>query len=339
MWSKLGVPEKGCSDGIVLLDEHWRCVAVNASAARLLEIDAAEAVDKPVWDVLANVLDESTREQWRLICLERLPANFGDFGGAGLHVTCRCWPARNGAVLSFIDATDVRETLEAAADERKRVESFLAVLAHELRNPLTTLCHGLAILRGAKREIDVQIVLDSMERQLRYFVRVVDDLLDVSRIVRGRIHLRKERLRVHEVVSDALAAIDSMAAAKGVPVEADVSGEPAVQADAIRLQQVLINLLKNAVAATERGGHVFVSARESGAAVEILVRDTGRGIESHRLSHLFEPAYESDVDDHAGLGVGLGVVKRLVELHGGNIAAHSDGVGRGATFAVRLPSA
>ena len=340
MWSSLAAPEGGCSDGIVLVDERWRCVAVNEIAAQLLDTDAAEAVGRTLWEVLGRVLDSGTCEQWRRSCLERLPANLGDYRASEeRYVACRCWPTRRGALLAFIDATDFREPLKVAAGERKRTESFLAVLAHELRNPLTTLCHGVTALRSAKSQVDVQMVLDAMERQLRYFVRVVDDLIDVSHIVRGRIDLHKERLHIREVVSDSLAAIDSMAAAKGVPVEAEVSSDAAVQADAVRLQQVLINLLKNAVAATEPGGHVFVSAREANAAVEITVRDTGRGIERQRLLHLFEPAYEYDVDGHDGLGVGLGVVRRLVELHGGHIAAHSDGVGRGATFSVRLPSA
>jgi signal transduction histidine kinase len=243
------------------------------------------------------------------------------------------------ALLAIIDVSNCIEPLKSAADERTRMESFLSVLAHELRNPLSALCQGLAILQGPDAGIDKRLLLDRMERQLRYFVRVVDDLLDVSRIVQGRLDVHWEHVRLDAVISEASTAVDAIAAAKGIQVHSEAPAEAAVQGDAVRLQQVLINLLKNAVTASEPGGHVFVSALAGDAVVEIVVRDTGRGIARERLPHLFDRAYEYGSAPGEGLGVGLGVVKRLVELHGGQVAAYSEGVGRGATLVVRLPSA
>lgn len=336
MWKKLAAAEQCCLDGIILLDERWRCVAMNAAAAELLDTDATSAADKTLWDVLEQVVDSTTCEQWRRTCGEALPAHLGEFcDSRGRYVACRCWPAGSCVLLSIIDVTNLREPLRAAADERQRIESFLTVLAHELRTPLGTFGQGLAALRTGDASIDRHGLLDRMERQLRYFTRVVDDLLDVARIVRGRIEVRSERIAVDSVVREAIDAVLPIAADKGIRVQTELITGTAVRADRVRLEQVLINLLKNAVTATDSGGHVQVSARTAGTEVEISVRDTGHGISTEQLPHLFEASYE--YREGAGLGLGLGVVKRLVELQGGAVTAHSEGLGCGATFAVRLP--
>jgi signal transduction histidine kinase len=336
MWSELSARQARCSDGIVLLDERWRCIAMNSAAAELLDTNAATAANRPVWDVLEQVLDDSTREQWRRTCTEQLPANLGAFCDShGRYVACRCWPTGNAALLSMIEMTNLSGSLDAAAHERQRIESLLAVLAHELRTPLGTLTQTLAVLRRDDVAVDRQCLLDRMDRQLRYFVGVVDDLLDAARIVRGRIDVRSERVGTGDVIAEAVDAVALLAAGNGVRMHTEPASDVAVRADAVRLQQVLINLLRNAIDATGSGGHVFVSARTAGTEVEIEVRDTGRGIACERLARLFEPSY--DHREGAGLGVGLGVVKRLVELQGGRVTAYSAGVGQGATFGVWLP--
>lgn len=340
----MAASETRCADGLILVDKLWRCVQLNARAAELLDMDATDAVEKSIWEILRNALDETTCEQWQRACLDCLPANLGEFRVAhGRYVACRCWPAGDAALLSMVDITDCGGPLRAAANERQRMEAFLAVLAHELRNPLGTLCQGVAALRAADagtfEEVDREAVLDRMERQLRYFVTVVDDLLDISRVVRGRVNIRKELVRIDDIVAEALDIVGGMAGAKGVGIHSEVPMQTTVYGDPVRLQQVLINLLKNAVAATERGGDVFVTVREADRAVELEVRDSGRGIEPERLKRLFDPAYDYRDGDGAGLGVGLGVVKRLVELHEGQVTAHSEGRARGATFVVQLPSA
>src|SRR5690606_20410976 len=176
------------------------------------------------------------------------------------------------------------------------------------RNPLSTLCQGVAALRAADADacegMDRDTVLDRMERQLRYFVAVVDDLLDVSRVVRGRVTVHKELVQIDDVVAEALDIVGSMAREKGVAIHSEVPMQTAVYGDPVRLQQVLMNLLKNAVCATDRGGDVFVTVREANELVEIEVRDSGRGIEPERLKRLFDPAYEYRDGDGAGLGVG-----------------------------------
>lgn len=344
MWTKMAALETRCADGLILVDDLWRCARINDVAAELLGANAGDAIGKVVWDLLQDSLDETTCAQWKRACLDCLPANLGEFCVAqGRYVACRCWPAGEGALLSIVDVTECGGPLRAAANERQRMESFVAVLAHELRNPLGALCQGVDALRaadaGAREEIDRESVLGRMERQLRYFVAVVDDLLDVSRVVRGRVNIRKELVRIDDVVAGALEITGSMARDRGVGIHSEVPLQTAVYGDAVRLQQVLINLLKNAITATGRGGDVFVTVREADQLVEIEVRDSGRGIEPERLKRLFEPAYDYRDGDGAGLGVGLGVVKQLVELHDGQVTAHSEGRARGATFVVRLPSA
>src|SRR6185503_1599143 len=220
-----------CSDGIVVLDEQWRCVVMSDRAAELLDTDAEGAVDKTIWDVFGPVLDDSTCERWRRACLDHLPAELGEFGTPeGRYVACRCWPVGgDAALLSIIDVTNCIEPLKDAADERQRIESFLAVLAHELRSPLSTLSQGLLVLRNAKGGVDRELLLDRMERQLRYLVRIVEDLVDVSQIVRGRINVRRERVRVDEVIAEASTAVDAVAAAKGIQVHSEAPIKAAVQ--------------------------------------------------------------------------------------------------------------
>ncbi len=235
----------------------------------------------------------------------------------------------------------LREQAGQLAEANRSKDVFLATLAHELRNPLAPIRYALALLDDLT---PAQIrARDVIERQLTHLVRLVDDLLDVSRITRDKIQVRPERIKLASIV---LAAVESVrpdidAAAHRLTV---VNPIPDVwlEADPARLTQVFTNLLNNAAKYTPRGGRItFSAAVENGEAV-LTVTDSGIGIAPEHLPHLFDMFYQApDTRDQApgGLGIGLMLVKRLAEMHGGRVEVHSPGVGQGAEFTVRVPIA
>jgi PAS domain S-box-containing protein len=239
---------------------------------------------------------------------------------------------------------ELRQKVEelGAADRRK--DEFLATLAHELRNPLAPLRHALQLLHLADGDPALhEKARGVMERQLAQMVRLIDDLLDVSRITRNKLQLRKERIELASVVQSAMEAIRPLIATSGHELTVALPPEPVhLDADPTRLTQIFTNLLNNAVKYTEPGGRIRLAAERQGSEVMVSVRDTGIGITDEHLPHLFEmfsqaaPALERST---GGLGIGLALVRGLVELHGGSVEAHSAGLGQGSEFIVRLPVA
>jgi signal transduction histidine kinase len=237
----------------------------------------------------------------------------------------------------------VRQGAERAllqADRRK--DEFLATLAHELRNPLAPIRTGLDILRvNANDPVAGERARSIMERQLKQMVRLVDDLLDVSRINTGKLTIRREQVMLQDVVNDALELARPFIAAQGHTLHVQVPERPLYLAgDATRLAQVLSNLLHNAAKYTARGGSIALEAEASGGQLAIRVRDNGIGIAPALLDDIFEMFIQVDSSlerSTAGLGVGLSLARKLVELHGGSIRADSAGPGQGSTFTVTLP--
>jgi signal transduction histidine kinase len=216
------------------------------------------------------------------------------------------------------------------------------MLAHELRNPLAPIRNAVQILRLAPHGDPAAIrARDMIERQTVHLVRLVDDLLEVSRVARGKIILRRKRIDLRAVVNDALEASASLLSARGHAVESTLPPAPVeMDGDATRLAQVLSNLLNNAAKYTDAGGRVSVTLRTVAGNALIEVADTGRGLDPVELGRVFELFYQAERDvDRAegGLGLGLSLVRNLVELHGGEVQASSPGRGRGSTFTVRLP--
>ncbi|WKB52091.1 hybrid sensor histidine kinase/response regulator [Eleftheria terrae] len=227
-----------------------------------------------------------------------------------------------------------------AADRRK--DEFLATLAHELRNPLAPLSNGIEILKLPRADAEARTrVLGIMERQLRQMVRLIDDLLEVSRITTGKLALKREPLDVLGVLRSALEIAEPALRARGHRLEAHLPEAPAwVDGDATRLAQVFSNLLNNAVKYTDPGGHIEVGAELGEAGVTVRVRDNGIGIAPEMQAAIFEMFMQVDKSlerGRAGLGVGLTLARQLVELHGGTLEVHSAGVGQGSEFVVRLP--
>jgi two-component system CheB/CheR fusion protein len=227
-------------------------------------------------------------------------------------------------------------------------DEFLAVLGHELRNPLAPLRSALEVMRARGfSDAVAQRMGEVMDRQLRHMVRLVDDLLDVSRITRGRIELRRERVDLGEVVARAVEAVRPLVEERGQQLAVSRPDEPLdVHADPTRLDQVTANLLHNAVRYTGPGGRIAVRVFPEGDEAVLRVEDTGVGLPPDMLDRIFEPFVQADRASQAGaqlsaqgLGIGLTLVRSLVEMHQGTVAAQSAGPGRGSEFIVRLPQA
>jgi signal transduction histidine kinase/ActR/RegA family two-component response regulator len=252
------------------------------------------------------------------------------------------------AVGTMRDVTPLYGLLErekqarAAAETASRAkDEFLAMLGHELRNPLAPIMTALQLLRlRGGDEIDTELTV--LDRQAQHLVRLVDDLLDVSRVTRGKIELRREHIEMAEVVAKAIEMASPLIEERRHHLGVQVARRGlVVHGDPARLAQVVANLLTNAAKYTDHGGHIELLARRVDGAIELAVRDTGCGIAADMLPHVFDMfVQERQALDRGqgGLGLGLCIVRSLVALHGGAVNAHSDGRGRGSTFTVRLPA-
>ncbi len=260
----------------------------------------------------------------------------------------------SGIFAHGVDVTENVETAEALREADRRKDEFLAMLGHELRNPLAPIRNAVQILRQAGHdEALLEMARGMIDRQVSHLARLVDDLLDVSRISRGKVLLRKERLDLAELVRDTVEDHRRGLEAGGLTVELTLSGGPLwVEGDGTRLAQVLGNLLNNAGKFTDPGGRVTVElsgGTQAGTSplgmagmAEITVEDTGIGMDPEMLERLFETFSQADrtLDrSRGGLGLGLALVKGLMELHGGEVQAGSAGLGRGSRFTLRLPLA
>jgi len=302
---------------------------------------------------------------------EREKRNFADAGiaaMAGVMLTKDGMPAAAFAVHSmtprrWTDAelelvAEVGERVWTAADrvrataalresekqlrraDRKKDE-FLATLAHELRNPLAPIRNALYLLRLPGTNSDPERLHEILDRQVAHVVRLVDDLLEVSRITRGKIELRRERITLGQAVRVAVETSRPMIERGGHRLDVRLVDEPLpLQGDLVRLSQVFANLLNNAAKYTDAGGSIELSVCREGAQAVVRVRDNGIGIAPEQADHLFEMFAQIERSTHrsqGGLGIGLWLVKRLIDLHGGSVAVESEGLGRGSCFIVRLP--
>jgi PAS domain S-box-containing protein len=256
---------------------------------------------------------------------------------------------RVGVVFNDITARKkaeqlIRQNQAKLIEADRRKDEFLATLAHELRNPLAPIRNSLHVLRRANASNpDARRMQEIMERQVAHMVRLVDDLLELSRISRGQIQLKKERVALAAIVEHAVESSRPFVERHRHQLAISLPAEPMfVEGDMVRLSQVFANLLNNAAKYTEDGGRIALSARCEGGAVVVSIRDTGIGIPSDMLSRVFEMFTQVDSvlrRTQDGLGIGLSLVRSLVEMHGGSAEARSDGLGHGSEFTVRLPLA
>lgn len=254
-----------------------------------------------------------------------------------------------GYIGSVIDITKrkkieeaLRESQAALVDADRRKDEFLAMLAHELRNPLAPIRTGLELMRlaGDDRNV-IEEVRTTMDRQSQQMVRLIDDLLDVSRITRGTVELRKCRVELASVVESAVETARPIIEELGHELRVAIPKRPIVlEADPTRLAQVISNLLNNAAKYMERRGRIDLCAELQGSTAVVSVKDSGIGIPPEMIDRIFDMFTQVDGSlerSHGGLGIGLTLVKRLVEMHGGSVEARSEGAGQGSEFTVRLP--
>ncbi|HEX8650448.1 MAG TPA: CHASE domain-containing protein [Pyrinomonadaceae bacterium] len=262
------------------------------------------------------------------------------------HVAAMRMAANLAAVaIENVQLFERESRARAAAEESNRMkDEFLATVSHELRTPLTSILGWARMLSsGTLDEATSLRAVETIERNAKSQSQIIEDILDVSRIITGKLSISVEPVELVTVIESAINAVRPAVEAKGIQVEtAFDAGAHRVSGDANRLQQVVWNLLSNAVKFTPHGGRMQVRLRQTGTEVEIIVHDTGQGINKEFLPYVFDRFRQADSSttrQHGGLGLGLAIVRHLVELHGGRVYAESDGEGEGTTFTVRLPLA
>ncbi len=343
-------------DGIVTIDLEGRLADANPAFLSMLGYTLSELRSLSYSDL--------TPERWRerdaRIFRERI-LPLGDSGefekeyirkdGSVLPISVRAWPVHDAqgsviAVRAFVrDITERKRAEEALRTADRRKDEFIATLAHELRNPLSPIRNVIYVLRreaSLTRQRDKQL-LDMAERQVEHLIRLVNELLDFSRISRGKIELKREAVELRQVLRHAIETAQPAIRSGGHTLRATFPGAPMlVYGDVVRLAQVFTNLMDNAAKYTDRGGTISIVAERRDGEIVVTVSDTGVGIPADMLPHIFH--YFTQVDRtlgraKGGLGIGLALVRTLLTLHDGTVEAHSDGVGRGSAFVVRLPIA
>ena len=367
----LHVTLSSIGDAVISTDVEGRVTFMNRVAESLTGWSQGEALGRPLSEIF-HALNEQTRQPIENPALRALST--GTIVGFANHTILIArdgteWPIddtaapiRNeqgevaGVVLVFRDITERRRlesererllaSAQAAQQEAEQAnrlkDEFLATASHELRTPLTAVVGWSRLLRTGKLDAENSArALEAIERNATLQTKLIDDLLDVSRIITGKLSLDRRPIEMAHVVSDAVNTVRPAADAKNITIETSFDADAGpVLGDANRLQQVVWNLLSNAVKFTPKNGQIRVALLRVDSQIEISVRDSGEGINPEFLPYVFDRFRQADgktTRSHSGLGLGLAIVRQLVELHGGTVYAHSDGPGRGAMFTLRLP--
>ncbi len=342
--------------GFGFFDHQLRFLRINPALAELNGIPIDQHLEKTLPDLLPGLspeIAESFRavlESGQSIVNKEVTSETPRAPGQQRYWLCNFYPVKlsGGAVLGagvvVTDIDDRKRMEEALKDADQRKDQFLAMLAHELRNPLAPISNAVQIMQlegpnGANFRWSTQVIED----QIKHMTRMVDDLLDVSRITRGKVDLQLETLPLREVVDLAIEASRPLIEDYGHTLKVAIPPEPIlVHVDPARLAQVLSNLLNNAAKYTDEGGVISLSAARAGSEVVVRVHDNGIGITADLLPRVFDLFTQADRTlsrSRGGLGIGLTLVRSLVELHGGRVSAQSEGLGRGSEFIIRLPLA
>jgi PAS domain S-box-containing protein len=338
---------EGLMEGFVAYDASWRMVYINASGERLLGRRREDVLGK-TWHqafphAVGNPVDLMYQRVKRTRVAEGMEYYYEHYK---IWMEISASPLSDGGVgVYFRDISD-RKAAEAAVqqanvellDTARRKDEFLAVLAHELRNPLAPIANAVELMNmQGSRDPVLQAARDVIARQAGNMARLIDDLLDVGRMTSGKLELRRERVELAAVVEQALET--SRPHLRGHEFTVALPSQAvALDADPVRLAQVLSNLLNNACKFTPAGGRIRLAAERAGERVVLKVSDSGIGIAAEHLPRLFN-MFSQAAAHSGGLGIGLALSRVLVELHGGRIEARSEGEGRGSEFIVTLPAA
>jgi PAS domain S-box-containing protein len=344
-------------DAILILDARTgKITDANPYIQHVLGYSLAELVDKELWELGMFEDKEAIRSAFRqlqhegYIRFDHLPLETKSGDKLEVEFVSNVYEVNHESVVQchIRDITDrsrlerqTREQAEALADLHRRKDEFLAMLSHELRNPLAPITNAVHILRLQKNEDQLQQRAHTIiERQVGQLARLVDDLLEVSRITTGRVQLHQERVAMSGIVEHAVGAVRSLIDQRKHELTVSLPPQPIwLYADSARLEQVVVNLLRNAAKYTDAGGRIWLSLQQEGDEAVLRVRDTGVGIAAEllpRIFDLFTQAERSLDRSQGGLGIGLALVQRLVEMHHGRVQAHS-ALGEGSEFVVRLP--
>lgn len=344
-------------DGVIVTDTEGRITFLNGVAESLTGWSSSESITRPL-DQIFRIVDERTRRPAENPAMRALQngviAGLANRtlllakDGTERPIDDSAAPIRGdsgairGAVVVFRDITDRKHAEDALKEADRRKDEFLATLAHELRNPLAPIRNSLEVIKRSQGNLAmIEQSRSTMERQLGQMVRLVDDLIDVSRISRNKLELRKKKVELASIIDQAVEACRPLADAANHELTISLPDEPIyLNADAVRLAQAFGNLLTNSCKFTGRGGHIELSVERLVSEAVIKVKDNGIGIPPAMLSKIFEMFTQIDQSlerTQSGLGIGLTLVKQLVEMHDGEIAAYSEGAGHGSEFIVRLP--
>jgi PAS domain S-box-containing protein len=352
-------------DGILILDvKDRRITDVNPFLLDLLDFPADHFIGKELWEIgLFKDKDESQAAMQELhekgsIRFEDKPLQDRNGRRRPVEIVANIYQEDHQPVIQcnirdiserkrFADEREAHlineQSLRMEAEAANRAKDmFLATLSHEMRTPLNAIVGWLSILRrGGCNQADLQEGLDVIDRNTKAQVQLIDDVLDVSRIVSGKLRLNIQRCDIAAVIGAAIDAVRAAADAKGIAIQTKIDpGGSAGSCDPARIQQVVWNLLSNAIKFTPKGGRVTVALGHHQSMTRITVSDTGRGIAADFLPYVFDRFRQADSSTRrkfSGLGLGLSIVKQLVEMHGGTVRVESPGEGRGATFTVNLP--
>ena len=337
------------ADAIVVCGPSGEVIRASASACRLA---GTECVGKPFVEVFPLLRDDqpSQFDPTAVGCtLQAVEAILTESEGGPRHLLVSAAPLLSmdseplGCVITMVDITGLKAAEAALKQADRRKDEFLAVLSHELRNPLAPVRNAVGILKLRSPDVpELHWAREIIERQVHQMTRLVDDLLDVSRITQDRLELRRERVVLAQVLREAVEMSRPMISQENHELEVSLPHDPVLlDADAARLAQVFSNLLNNSAKYTPAGGRIALCAWCEGPEVLVSVKDNGVGISPEMLPQVFEMFLQVDRSAgraQGGLGIGLTLVKRLVALHGGTIEARSDGLGTGSEFVVRLPA-
>lgn len=329
------------ADAIVVVDRDGTVQYVNPSAAAMFGCPAEDLMGA---DFGFPLVTGETAEVDIRSADGLLPAE--------MRVVDTVWDGDSVHLASLRNITDRKhleeERIRRASEEARRHEAeeanrlrdrFLATVSHELRTPLQAILSWVDLVRNAdgRREM-IDKGLDIIERSANSQRRIIEDLMDISRVIGGKLHLKLEAMDVETFVSQTLDLHRLEAETADIALEVDLAKAPrSIRADADRLTQILSNLVSNALRFTPPGGTIRVETERDGDMLLLRVSDSGRGIEPEDLENLFQPFHQGADQVDAGLGLGLTIVRQLTTLHGGTVSAHSDGRGQGTTFEVRLP--
>ncbi|HEY9874060.1 MAG TPA: PAS domain S-box protein [Candidatus Obscuribacterales bacterium] len=338
------------TDAFVSVDAQWRYTYVNPQAEKILGKTAKELIGFNLWNVFPATTDSQSYTLFHQAVAEQVSVAYEEFSPIfNKWFAVRVYPSADGVSAYLLDITERKRTEEALQQRAEELakanmmkDEFLAVVSHELRSPLTAMLGWVQTLRNCSLDAATTArALEIIERNAKAQTQLIDNLLDVSRMITGKLRLNIRSIELASIIQEVVETVRPAADAKGIKLQYLL--DPAagsILGDSERLHQVIWNLLSNAIKFTPEGGYVQIELKRLNSHVEIIVSDTGIGLSAEFLPFIFERFRQADATttrSYSGMGLGLAIVRHLVELHGGTVQVASPGQGLGTTFTVKLP--